>query len=88
MAILTGTAGQGFAPARFQQNFYGEDAGIGVTSVNLMGANDELGIPFPTPVITRNVAVAIRRDADPGGPWTARLFKNGVEVATFSVATS
>ena len=81
--------GNGYAPKRFQQNFYGEDAGAGVTSVNVMGANTEIGIPFPTPVVTRNVAVRFRRDAGaPPGDWTLRLFKNGVQVATFTAATT
>lgn len=78
-----------YAPKRFQQNFYGEDNGAGVTSVNLMGANTVVGIPVPTAIKTRNVAVRFRRSAGTApGDWTLRLFKNGSQVATFSVGTT
>lgn len=88
--LVTDVGGAGAANAgRFQMNFYGEDLGSGVTSVELMGANTALGIPFARAVETANVAVRLQRlGVGPIGPWTARLFRNDVLVATFSVATS
>ena len=80
---LAGTGG------RFQWNFYGEDPGSGVTSVELMEENTEIGIPLARAVSTGNVAVKFRRNAGPApGDWTLRLFKNGVLAATFAVATT
>ncbi len=79
-----------YSPKRFLHRFYGEDLNVGATSVDLMGADADLvGIPLPAAVTTRNVAVKIRRDAGAApGDWTLRLFKNDVEVATFTVETT
>ena len=70
-------------------SFYGEDLTSAVTSVELMEENTDIGIPMPRAVKTGKVAVKFRRlgGAAPGN-WTARLFKNGVEAATFTVATT
>lgn len=74
---------------RFQVPFYGEDLSNGVTAVNVMGDNTEIGIPIARAVKTGRVAVKFRRAVGPApGDWTLRLFKNGVQVATFTVATT
>ncbi len=74
---------------RFQMNFYGEDPGSGVTTVELMEENTEIGIPLARAVRTGNVAVKFRRNAGAApGDWTLRLFKNGVEAAIFLVGTT
>ena len=79
----------GGGSARFQWNFYGEDLSAGVTIVELMEENTEIGIPLARAVSTGRVAVKYRRAAGAApGDWTLRLFKNGVEVATFTVATT
>ena len=73
----------------FQINFYGEDLSVGVTAVELMEENTHIGIPFATTVSTGNVAAKFRRAAGAApGNWTLRLFKNGVQAATFSVGTT
>ena len=73
----------------FQMNFYGQNLSAGVTIVELMEENDQIGIPFARTVSTGNVAVKFRRNAGaPPGDWTLHLFKNGAEVATFTVATT
>lgn len=86
--LVTGiTAGTG--AARFQWNFYGEDVGGGVTAVELMEENTEIGIPIARAVSTGRVAVKFRRAAGAApGDWTLRLFKNGVLAATFAVGTT
>ncbi len=77
------------AGGRFEQNFYGQDLGAGVTSVELMEENTDIGIPVPRAIQTANVAVKYRRNAGAApGDWTLRLFKNGIEVATFAVSTT
>ena len=74
---------------RFSMNFYGEDLSAGVTSVELMEENTEIGIPLARSLRTAKVAVKIQRAAGaPPGDWTLRLFKNGAEVATFAVPTT
>ncbi len=81
---------------RFQTSFSGENAGSGRTAVNVMdtaaigfGLNTEMGITIARAVSTGNVAVKFRRDAGAApGSWTLRLFKNDIEVATFTVATT
>ena len=75
--------------SRFQLPFYGEDLSVGATSVELMEENTEIGIPIARAVSTGRVAVKFKRatGAAPGN-WTLRLFKNGVEVATFAVPTT
>ncbi len=76
------------AGGRFEMNFYGQDSGSGVTSVELMEENTEIGIPLARALKTGNVAVKFRHVGLGGiGPWTLRLFKNGALAATFSVAT-
>ena len=76
-------------PSRFSMNFYGEDLGSGVTSVELMEENTEIGIPLARILRTARVAVKFRRNVGAApGDWTLRLFQNGVEVATFAVATT
>lgn len=86
--LVTAVGGVG-AAARFQMNFYGENAGGGVTEVELMEENVALGIPLARAVQSGNVAVRFRRDAGaPPGDWTLRLFMNDVEVATFAVTTT
>ncbi len=84
--LVTGISGGG--AGRFQMNFYGEDAGAGVTSILLMEST-ATRIPFARAVDSGNVAVRFRRalGAAPGD-WTLRLFRNGLEVATFTVATT
>lgn len=74
---------------RFQVPFYGENLAIGVTAVEVMGDNTVIGTPIARAVKTARVAVKFRRIGvvSPGN-WTLRLFKNGVQVATFSVATT
>lgn len=85
--LVTGIAAG--AGGRFQLPFYGEDLSAGVTTVELMELNTEIGIPLARAVSTGNVAVKFRRDAGAApGNWTLRLFKNGVEVATFAVLTT
>ncbi len=75
--------------SRFSMNFYGEDLGSGVTSVELMEENTEIGIPLARILRTARVAVKFRRNVGAApGDWTLRLFQNGVEVATFAVATT
>lgn len=71
----------------FSQHQYGENLALGATSVDLMARDSsDLGTPFPVGVKTRNVVVRIRHNTSgPLGNWTLRLFKNDVEVATFSV---
>lgn len=74
---------------RFQWPFYGEDSSGGVTAVELMEENTQIGIPLARAVSTGNVAVKFRRAAGAApGDWTLRLFKNGAEVATFAVGTT
>lgn len=74
---------------RFSLNFYGEDTGAGVTSIELMEENTDIGIPLARALRTARVAVKFRRDTGAApGDWTLRLFQNGVEVATFAVATT
>ena len=86
MALLPPAYGSG---PRFQMNFYGEDLSSGVTAVELMEENTEIGIPFASTVSTGHVAVKFRRAAGAApGDWTLRLFKNGAEVATFAVETT
>lgn len=83
--LITGIAAGG----RFQLPFYGEDLSAGVTSVELMEENTEIGIPLARAVSTGRVAVKFKRAAGAApGDWTLRLFKNGVEVATFAVLTT
>ena len=73
----------------FQMNFYGEDLSAGVTAVELMEENTVIGIPFARTVTAGVVVVKFRRDAGAApGNWTLRLFKNGAEVATFTVPTT
>lgn len=85
--LVTGISGGG--AGRFQLPFYGEDLSGGVTDVELMEENTEIGIPFARAVDAGNVAVKYRRAAGaPPGDWTLRLFKNGVPVATFTVPTT
>lgn len=81
-----------FAPIienRFQTPFYGENLSVAVTDVEVMGGNTEIGTPIARAVKTGRVSVKFRRaqGAAPGN-WTLRLFKNGVQVATFAVATT
>lgn len=87
----------GLAAGGFQLNFYGEDAGAGVTSINLHGINDDLvGVVLADDAIADKVAVTFRRTHIPPGPgpWTLRLlkFNTVTEVfdtaATFSVLTA
>ena len=88
--LVTAVGGvPGGGAARFQTNFYGEDAGAAVTEVNLMEENLVIGIPVARALQAGNVAVIFRRDggAAPGN-WTLRLFRNDVEQATFAVATT
>ena len=74
---------------RFSMHFYGEDLSAGVTSLELMEENTVIGIPIARAVRTGRVAVKYKRDAGAApGDWTLRLFKNGVEVATFVVLTT
>ena len=74
---------------RFSMNFYGEDLSAGVTDVELMEENTDIGIPFARAMRTGSVAVKVQRAAGAApGDWTLRLFKNGVEVATFAVPTT
>ena len=89
MSVIVDNAGSRFSFSVFQQSFYGEDAGVGVTSVELMEENTEIGIPFVRAARVGRVVVKFRRDlgADPGD-WTLRLFRNGIEVATFTVPTT
>lgn len=78
-----------FSPSRFQQNFYGEDISAGVTDVELMEENTEIGIPLARAVKMSKVAVKFQRAVGAApGDWTLRLFKNGAEVATFAVPTT
>ncbi len=89
MSVIVGTSSSKFSPSRFSMNFYGEDLSAGVTTVELMEENTEIGIPLARAVSTANVAVKFRRAAGAApGDWTLRLFKNGVEVATFAVPTT
>ena len=74
---------------RFSMNFYGEDLSAGVTTVELMEENTDIGIPFARALRTGNVAVKFQRAAGAApGDWTLRLLKNGIEVATFAVSTT
>ena len=88
--LVTAVGGvPGGGAARFQTNFYGEDAGAGVIEVGLMGDNTVIGIPIARALQNGNVAVIFRRAGGaPPGDWTLRLFRNGVEAATFAVATT
>ena len=87
--LITAVGGGGGGAGRFQTNFYGEDPGAGVTDVELMEENTEIGIPLARAVNTGNVAVKFQRNAGAApGDWTLRLFKNGIEVATFAVSTT
>jgi len=87
-ALEFAAGGAGTTP-RFQMNFYGEDAASGVTTVELMEENTDIGIPLARSVSSANVAVKFRRAAGAApGDWTLRLFKNGVEAATFAVPTT
>ncbi len=82
-------AGGGEIPSRFSMRFYGEGLGGGVTSVELMEENTDIGIPLVRALRTARVAVKFLRISGAApGDWTLRLFKNGIEVATFSVATT
>ena len=90
-ALLVTDVGSGAGgTVRFLQNFYGQDLSAGVTAVDLHGDDlDDLGIPTVGAHQTRNVAVRIRRDAAAApGSWTLRLFRNDIEVATFTAATT
>lgn len=88
-ALLVTAVGVGVGASRFSMNFYGEDLGAGVTSVELMEENTEIGIPLARALRTARVAVKFRRDSGAApGDWTLRLFQNGAEVATFAVATT
>ena len=70
-------------------NFYGEDLSAGVTSLELMEENTDIGIPAATALSAGKVAVKYRRASGAApGDWTLRLFKNGVQVATFAVLTT
>lgn len=82
--LVTGVSG-----GRFQLPFYGEDLSVGVTTVELMEENTETGIPLARATSAGLVAVKLEHSggASPGD-WTLRLFKNGVQVATFAVATA
>lgn len=74
---------------RFSVPFYGENLANGVVSVDVMDGNNELGIPIARSASVGPVSVKFRRAGGaPPGDWTLRLFKNGVQVATFSVATT
>jgi hypothetical protein len=87
--LVTGIAAA--AGGRFQLPFYGEDMTAGVTAVELMEENTDadMGIPIARAVSTGNVAVKFRRQgAAVLGDWTLRLFRNGVQVATFAVSTN
>lgn len=82
-----GSGGGGGGPS--QVSFYGEDLDTGVTSVELMEENTEIGIPVTRAISAGTVAVKFRRSAGTApGNWTLRLYKNGVQVATFTVATT
>jgi hypothetical protein len=74
---------------RFRVPFYGENLANGVTSVEVMDGNTELGIPIARGCHTSRVAVKFRRASGAApGDWTLRLLKNGVQVATFAVGTT
>lgn len=80
--------GGGTANAKAFFRFEGEDDAAGITSVDLMDGSD-IGVPITRSLKTVNVAVNIEYlDTSSPTAWTARLFKNGVEVATFAVATT
>ena len=83
--LVTGISGG--SGGRFQTNYYGERTTV-VTSVLLMQEADTR-VAIARAVSTGNVAVRYERAAGaPPGDWTLRLFKNGLEVATFVVATT
>ncbi len=84
---MTLTKAYGPEGIQSQINFYAEDSGSGVTSVNLMGLNSDLEIMMVQRTKLSDVAVKFR-SFSPSGPWTLRLFKNNSEVATFSVETA
>ena len=68
----------GLAAGGFQLNFYGEDAGAAVASLNLHGINDDgIGVVLADKVLAAKVAVTFRRTHIPPGPgaWTLRLTK-------------
>lgn len=74
---------------RFSVPFYGENLANGVTSVEVMDGNTELGIPTARAASLGRVSVKFRRANGPApGDWTLRLLKNGVQVATFAVGTT
>ncbi len=77
----------GAGVVRWSENQYGQDLGLNVTSVDMKARDsDDLGTPFPVATKTRNVVVRIRHNTSgPLGNWTLRLFRNDIEVATFSV---
>lgn len=68
--------------------FYGADNSLGVTSVEVMGDNVDMGVPVTRASQAANVAVRFRRKGIVSSDWTLRLFKNGTEVATFAVDTT
>ena len=75
----------------YQNSYYGEDLSGSVTNIQLMGANDSplVGVPFTRAVTASNVAVNYTRLAGAApGDWTLHVFKNDVEVATFTVPTT
>lgn len=90
----------GASVGAFQRDFYGEDAGGAVTSINLHEENDDgLGVVVAKrtgSITARAVAVVFRRTHVPPGPgaWTLRLLKFNTltevfdSVATFSVPTA
>lgn len=89
--LITGVTGGG-GTARFQLPFYGQNVLTGITTFGLMGtptSGHPPDIPLARAVSTGRVAVKFQRPAGPPpGNWTLRLFKNGVEVATFAVPTT
>ncbi len=84
---LTLPVNGGTGAVRWSENQYGQDLGLNVTSVDMKARDsDDLGTPFPVATKTRNVVVRIRHNTSgPLGNWTLRLFRNDIEVATFSV---
>lgn len=73
----------------YQSTYYGQDLGVGVTSITLMGDNLIIGTPFANPVTISAISVKFSRaSGSPPGDWTLRIQRNGTEVATFSVPTT
>ncbi len=87
--VVTAIGGLPGGGGSFQWNFFGEDNRDLVEEIDLHGTNDV--VPIAKAIQTGAVAVRFRhRGFTPpvAGPWTLRLLRNGVQVATFTVNTS